>query len=210
MAAVAAIAVGAYFVIGGGGGSSVANDGPHKLIAPNTVLDGYEKNPAQNESSEEGGLEALRETVKNAKEVEASYQLKNKANPLAGKTLSFGGLYGEIEDPEKAVDLAFAGIKAETEKNAGKPNAPRMEGEPREYTPEGLDGAVLKCQQAKMKTGEKTLPEVTVTMCAWADHSTAAVVMPIDMASLLTGAGSSADEAAATTAKLRKEIRVKL
>ncbi len=40
----AALAVGAYFVLGGsGGGSDVADDGPHKLTTPATVLSEYKK-----------------------------------------------------------------------------------------------------------------------------------------------------------------------
>ena len=44
--------------------------------------------------------------VKNPKQVEAAYQSGNKDNPLAQKNLTFGGVYGEIDDPEKVVDAA--------------------------------------------------------------------------------------------------------
>ena len=136
--------------------------------------------------------------------------MENKANPLASKMISFNGLYGEIDDPEKVVDAIFASAKAEAEKDAGKGDAPQLEGSPQAYTPADLDGAILKCQQAKTKADASTgAPAFTITMCVWADHSTVGFVVPLDMASALTGAGGSAEDAAAITAKLRKEVRVK-
>ncbi|MER8042989.1 hypothetical protein [Streptomyces sp. NPDC094032] len=213
VAAVAAIAVAAYFVIGGGGGSSVADDGPHKLITPETVLGEYKKDASAGSESQ-GDKKSLKEAekngVKNAKEVSASYKVEDKSNPLAGKLLSFDGLYGEIEDPEGVVDMIFAGIKTEADKDKGKDGEMQLEGSPQAYKPAGLDGAVLKCQQAKTKADPaQSTPAFAMTMCVWADHSTVGFVVPVDMASMLSGKGGSAEDAAATAAKLRKEVRVK-
>ncbi|MER5968026.1 hypothetical protein [Streptomyces sp. NPDC002057] len=212
VAVVAALGVGAYFVFGGGGGASVADDGPHKLITPETVLTEYKKMPDKGGTSGDDSLaEAEKNGVKNAKKVSASYQVENKANPLASKLISFSGLYGEIEDPEKVVDLIFASAKTKAEKDAAKPDAPQLQGSPQEYKPAELDGAVLKCQQAKGKADSTSgTPAFSVTMCVWADHSTVGFVVPIDMATALTGSTGSAEDAAAITAKLRKEVRVKL
>lgn len=49
-----------------------------------------------------------------------------------------------------------------------------------------------------------------MTFCVWADHSTVGFVVPLDMASMLSGKAGSAEEAASITAKFRKEVRVKL
>ncbi|MFE1379150.1 hypothetical protein ACFW6S_09425 [Streptomyces sp. NPDC058740] len=213
VAVVAALAVGAYFVIGGGGGSNVADDGPHKLITPETVLGEYKKDPSADSKSKNDKKslqEAEKNGVKNAKEVSASYKVEDKSNPLAGKLISFDGLYGEIEDPEKVVDLIFASIKTEADKDKDKSDEPQLQGSPQEYTPADLDGAVLKCQQAKSEANPaESTPAMSMTMCVWADHSTVGFVVPVDMASLLSGKGGSGEEAAAITAKLRKEVRVK-
>ncbi|MFJ3905658.1 hypothetical protein [Streptomyces sp. NPDC090025] len=213
VAVVAAVAVGAYFVLGGGGGASVADDGPHKLITPETVLGEYKKSPDTKKQSEDDDFlkDAEKNGVKNAKKVDAGYQVKDAANPLGGKLLQFGGVYGQIDDPEAVVDGVFATMKAEAAKS--KDGETELIGSPQAFTPAGLDGAILKCQQMKSKpeTGD-TSPgpkEFTMSVCVWGDHSTLGFTLPLDMASMLTGKGSSMDDAAAITAKLRKEVRVK-
>ncbi|WP_318211197.1 hypothetical protein [Streptomyces sp. SJL17-1] len=211
VAVVAAIGVGAYFVFGGGAGASVANDGPHKLITPDTVLTEYKKDGSNKSSGDDSLKEASQKGVKNAQQVRAGYKVEDKTNPLGGKFLSFNGLYGEIDDPEQLVDDVFASAKAESDKEAGKPGSPQLEGSPQEYTPAELDGAVLKCQQAKGKADATTsMPAFTVTMCVWADHSTVGFVVPTDASALVSGKAGSPEDAAAITAKLRKEVRVKL
>ncbi|MEU8622286.1 hypothetical protein [Streptomyces sp. NPDC048623] len=210
VAAVVGLAVGAYFAFGGGSGSNVADDGPHKLITPATVLTEYKKSTDSKPSNDKKSLEeAEKAGVKNSHEVEAQYQVKDEANPLAGKLIQFNGLYGEIEDPEKVVDAVFAAIKSESQKGDDK-DAPTFEGDPVAYTPAGLDGAILKCQSGKTKADPaEKIPAMSMTACVWADHSTVGIVIPIDMASMLTGKGSTGAEAADITARFRKEVRVK-
>ncbi|WP_329387678.1 hypothetical protein [Streptomyces sp. NBC_01716] len=212
--ALAVIGGGAYFLVGGGS-SDVADDGPHKLITPATVIDGeYKKGEG---SGDTGGMtkddlkDAEKWGVTNPKDVSANYQSGSEDNPLAGKLISFGGVYGEVDDPEKAVDAMFGYLKSESEKEAGGEDVPTFEGEAKSFEPEGLDGAVLKCQAAKMKIDESGGPsEVTFSICIWGDYSTLGFTMPVDMASALTGKAGSLEDAAATTAKLRNDVRVKL
>ncbi|MEV4949322.1 hypothetical protein [Streptomyces sp. NPDC053755] len=208
--ALAVVAGGAWYFTAGGGASSVADDGPHKLITPETVLGEYKKQPGA--GADKNSLkDAEQNGVKNAKNVGAGYQVKDTSNPLATKIISFSGLYGEIADPEKTIDNVFANIKAEAEKDQGKADEPKLVGSPQEYEPAELDGAVLKCQQAKSEANAATsTPAFTMTFCVWADHSTVGFVTPMDMASMATGKAGTAEEAAAITAKLRKEVRVKL
>jgi hypothetical protein len=211
VAVVAAIAVGAYFVIGGsnGGSADVANDGPHKLTTPATLLTEYKKSEGSGDGMSKSDLkDAESWGVKNPKDVSASYQSGDKDNPLAGKLLSFGGVYGEIDDPEKAVDDFFAFM----EKDA-KDEDVTFVGSSKAYEPSSLEGAVLKCQQAKIdnsggSTGEPK--EMNVTYCAWADHSTLGFVLPIEFSDAAAGKSSDPAEVAETTAKVRKEVRVKL
>ncbi|MFE5885149.1 hypothetical protein [Streptomyces hydrogenans] len=216
VAVVAAIAVGAYFLIGGGGGASVANDGPHKLVTPETVLTEYKKDAASGGGSNDDDLvkDAAKYGVKNPKEVNGSWKVEDKANPLAGKMLQFGGVYGEIEDPEKTVDAIFANMKAEAEAEKDEKEKGELVGEPKAYTPEGLDGAVLKCQEVKAPTGAESgglgPKEVSMPVCVWGDHSTIGYVMHFNLADLMTGKSGTSEEVAAIAAKLRKEVRVKI
>ncbi|MEU1194684.1 hypothetical protein ABZ446_00475 [Streptomyces sp. NPDC005813] len=216
VAVVAAIAVGAYFVIGGGGGGSdVADDGPHKLTTPATVINGeYKKS---DKSDDTGGMtksdlkDAEGWGVQNPKDVSAAYQSGDESNPLAMKQISFGGVYGTIDDPEKAVDNMFADMKKNQEKEGTDEG--ELVGSPKAYEPSGLDGAVLKCQEVKVKNDKSSSggpSEFTMPVCIWGDHSTLGFVMPIDIASMMAGKGSTPEAAADIATKLRKDVRVKI
>lgn len=215
VAVVAAIAVGAYFLIGGGGGADVANDGPHKLVTPETVLGEYKKS-ANSDKAQSGDDDFIKDAtkfgVKNPQRANAQWEVKDESNPLSGKLLQFGGVWGEIEDPEKTVDAVFADIKAEAAKE--KDSQTQLVGDPKTVTPAGLDGAVMKCQELKMKPGADSgglgPKEMTMPVCVWGDHSTIGYVMHINIADMMTGKGGTLDDVAGTAAKLRKEVRVKL
>ncbi len=210
-----AIAVGAYFLIGGGdGGGSVADDGPHRLTTPATVVDGQYKKADDVDS---GGFDnddlknAEKHGVKNAKDVHADYQAGDKNNPLAMSVINFMGVYGEIDDPEKVVDAMFA----EVEKNATSDSEGEVVGSPKAYTPSGLDGAVLKCQEMRIKddssdSGTPAGPsEIRMPVCIWGDHSTIGAVIHADMADALSGKSPDLQKAAELSAKFRKDVRVK-
>ncbi|MEV0115964.1 hypothetical protein AB0H77_22410 [Streptomyces sp. NPDC050844] len=237
-AVVVAAAVGGYFVFAGdddkgngkgggssdvadGGGAGVKDDGPHKLITPATVLTEYKK---KDEAGGGGGMtsgdvaEAEKHGVKNAKDVDAQYQSGDESNPLSQKILQFNGVYGDIADPEKVVDAMFG----EAAKNANGTDSSgekmTMVGSPKSYSPAGLDGAVLKCQEMKFDlgggsagTGSTAGPsEMSMATCIWGDNSTLGIVITTDMASAMAGKAADLDEAAEKTAKFRKEVRVKL
>ncbi|MFC8919644.1 hypothetical protein ACFT5C_28220 [Streptomyces sp. NPDC057116] len=212
VAVVAAIGVGAYFVFGGGAGADIADDGPHKLVTPETVLSEYKKDP--NDSGDGMSKDDLKDAekwgVKNAKSVGAAWQVKDETNPLAGKMLNFQGVYGEIADPEKVIDSMFVYMQEESKKEA---DGPQMVGSPKAYEPAELSGAVMKCQEAVVKAeAGSTQPgpkEMRMQMCVWGDHSTMGWTLPMNMADVMAGKATSADEAASLTAKLRKEVRVK-
>ncbi len=209
LAAVATVAVGGYFLYDRGTeDTGLADDGPHKLVAPQTVFDEYHKKPSS-QASFSGDLKgADKWGVKDAQKVDADYSTKEGANPMAGKLLSFGGVYGEIEDPEKTLDAFFAHMKSETDKGDGDM---KLIGKPRVYEPAQLEGAVLKCQQGEgpMSPTEGGGPEeLSLTLCAWSDHSTLGMAIPMEIADIVAGKASSPDEAAALTTRLREVVRV--
>ncbi|MEY2243013.1 hypothetical protein ACN6K9_006092 [Streptomyces sp. SAS_267] len=219
VAVVAAIAVGAYLMFGGSSsGADVADDGPHKLTTPASILGGeYKKSTDSSDSG--GGMtkDDLKDAegwgVKSPKDVNAAYQSGDKSNPLAMKQISFGGVWGTIDNPEKAVDNMFADMKKNQEKEGTKDG--ELIGSPKAYTPSALDGAVLKCQEIKVKndsssTGAAGPKEFTMPVCIWGDHSTLGFVMPIDFASMMAGKGSTPEAAAEIAAKLRNDVRQKV
>ncbi|MEV7241784.1 hypothetical protein AB0N92_11120 [Streptomyces sp. NPDC093248] len=211
VAVVAAIAVGAYFVLGGSGGSDVADDGPHKLTTPATVLGEYKKSKGDTGTMTDKDMkDAQKWGVQDPHDVSAGYKSGDVDNPLSQKMVQFGGVYGTIDDPEKTVDAMFAYMKSESQKDSDSKDV-ALQGEPKTYEPAGLDGAVLKCQQAKAPTDSASggPKDVTMTICIWGDHSTIGFVMPMDIANLAAGRSSDPAADAELTAKFRNAVRVK-
>ncbi|KES05691.1 membrane protein [Streptomyces toyocaensis] len=221
VAVVAAIGVGAYFVIGGGGGAGgLEDDGPHKLSTPATVLDEYKRVGDGNQSSDADVTKDMAKSgVKNGTAVVGQWStadfsdydpqdpttLPDQSELLTAKGMTMVGGYGEIADPQAVLDKFFANIQKEVKESStsdtgGMQNA-ELVGDPEEVE---IDGAVAKCQATKA-TNALTKKESTDWFCAWADHSTVAMVSPGDNGS--TGVGK--DTAVDLTTKLREQVRVK-
>ncbi|WP_200303204.1 hypothetical protein [Streptomyces adelaidensis] len=210
VAVVAAIAVGAYFVIGGGG-ADIADDGAHKLTTPGTVLTDYKKSDSGDGALSDSDVEdAEKWGVSNPKDVSASYVSGNENNPMAQKQLHFSGVYGDIEDPEKVVDAMLDHMQSQSGKDDDDVKV-TMVGDPTSY--DSAEGAVLKCQDAKMEptdAGTSDGPSVmNLSFCVWGDYSTVGVVMPMDLASIMAEKATDQSAAAETTAKFRDAVRVK-
>ncbi|KUN83431.1 hypothetical protein AQJ66_18660 [Streptomyces bungoensis] len=216
VAVVAAIAVGAYFVLGGSGGStSVADDGPHKLTTPGTVLDGTYKKAGNgsDDSMSDGDLADFKKWgVKNPAHAGASYQ---NGEGLTAKTLSFSGVYGTIDDPEAVVDAAFAKVKAESEKDQSNDKTKgKLLGSPQTVHPSGFNG-VMKCQVVQIDNSDASTSSAgaaksfKMPFCIWGDHSTVADVTAFSFAAIASGDGGSIDTTADLAAKLRNDVRVK-
>ncbi|MFD5100552.1 hypothetical protein [Streptomyces albidochromogenes] len=214
----AVIAGGAYFLMSGGGSGDVADDGKrYKLTAPETMLGEYKKNTA-NASGASGGLPA-----KDAAELEAvgignpqqeGAAYKVGEGPTA-KQLNFNGVWGEIEDPEAVLDAMFAKQKESVDKNSGQGLKIELIGEPEAVTPDGFENGVMKCRMMKMSgmsgaSSSGAPSAITIPSCIWADHSTLGTASQADPASFLSGKGQTIDEAAATAAKVRNEVRVEI
>ncbi len=215
VAVVAALGVGVFFAIGGGRGGSgggLEDDGPHKLTTPATVLSEYKRTSKDGATAGSDSTSELEKSgVKNAKSVAGLYNTvdlsdfdpddpSSAAKLGTAKTLSLAGAYGEISDPEATLDLFFANFEKAAEKESatgsGKPD---LVGEPEAAD---LDGAVMKCQSVKAPD-LLTKKEKTNWFCAWADHSTIAIVSPGDAAQ-----GVTKDVAIDLTTKVREQVRV--
>ncbi|MCJ1677336.1 hypothetical protein MTF65_08280 [Streptomyces sp. APSN-46.1] len=215
--AVAVIAGGGWYFLGGGGagGSVSADTKGYKLVAPESV-DDFKKNPEYKEPdfSDKDRKEAEAAGVKNPVQVGMDYRSGDPKNPLSAKGVNFKGVYGELADPEKSVDANFAMAKVNASKDSKEFTA-ELVGSPKEMSPAGFKGAVMKCQEVKM-TSKKTDPsykgpkEMTVPVCIWGDYSTLSMVTATDVASLLAGRpGYTLEQTAEITAKLYNTARVK-
>ncbi|MFI1923953.1 hypothetical protein [Streptomyces sp. NPDC020377] len=219
IAVVAAIGVGAYFVIGGGGGAGgLEDDGAHKLATPTKVLTEYTRFSDDGATAgDDTAAELEKSGVKDGKSVIGVYSTADlsgydpddpstvpDATELAtAKGITYAGAYGTIADPEKALDTFFAGFKKSSEEGSGSSSSDaktELVGEP---VAADLDGAVMKCQAAK-GTDSVSKQEKTDWFCAWADYSTIAMVSPGDATK-----GITKDVAIDITTKLRDEVRVK-
>lgn len=208
---VALLGVGAYVGFGGGdgdgsggGSAAVVGGGSYKLIAPKAVLDGY----AQVKGITSAPLEEpARFGVRGGKTVQAVYGSGRKAEALSAGLIQYTGVYGTIDDPEKTVDALFADLAAKARKPGKGGEKSTMVGEPQEF---GADGVVVKCQETRTegRTATAGVKTARVALCAWADRGTAALVMPMDARATKAGKAVSLDDAAATTKKLREEVRV--
>ncbi|MFI1165111.1 hypothetical protein ACH4UM_16225 [Streptomyces sp. NPDC020801] len=215
VAVVAAIAVGAYFVLSGSGSSSVADDGPHKLITPATVINGtYKKsNSSGSDSMSDSDLADFKKWgVKDPKDVGAGYV---NGTGLTAKNLSFRGVYGTIDDPEAVVDAMFAKLKSQSEKDPGSGKTKgKLLGSPETVHPSGFNG-IMKCQVAQIdstdpsSTGASAAKSIKMPLCVWGDHSTVVDVTAFSLAGLAGGDGGTTEQTADLAAKLRNDVRVK-
>ncbi|MFJ4845187.1 hypothetical protein [Streptomyces sp. NPDC088733] len=190
--AIALIGGGLVFLLGGNGGGlgGGGGGGDYTLSMPATLLGGEYTKDASNGansglSNGESGNDA---GIKSAKTVSGAY--KNSSN----SQLVVSGAYGDITDPGAALDAMLTGFKNSAASSAGQ--------EPTEQHPAGFDGAVMKC--GTFGSGGVTFP-----YCAWADDSTVAMAMNMNLDILGTTRTPSVAEWADSTVKIRDEVRVK-
>ncbi|MFJ7774788.1 hypothetical protein [Streptomyces yangpuensis] len=209
--AVAVIAGGGWYLLGGGSAISDDTKG-YKLAAPDAV-DDFKKDAKYKEAEFDDAdkKEAEAAGIKNPTQVGMDYLAGDPKNPLTAKGLKFSGLYGEIADPEKAVDGYFAKAQMDAAKE-GKSEV-QLLGSPKTMSPPNFKGAVMKCQDIKFTskdTSAKGPKEATLPFCVWGDYSTLAMVSASDVASILANKpGYTQEQAAELAAKLYNTARVK-
>ncbi|MFF1696047.1 hypothetical protein ACFVXC_20855 [Streptomyces sp. NPDC058257] len=213
--AIVAVGAGVWWFTAGKDGGSVADDGKtYKLTAPASIIGGEYKQ--DNSGAGGGGMSSSdlkdleKQGVGSPKDAHGAY---NSGSGASMKSLNFSGVYGEIDDPEKVVDAMFAEMK---KKSTDEPGSVKLIGSPEEFTPDGFDNGVMKCQKAEFRLGapdkaeqEDDIPNTFQTpMCVWGDHSTVASVGHSDASAVASGKDISLDTAADLTAKLRADVRV--
>ncbi|MER5516150.1 hypothetical protein [Streptomyces sp. NPDC002763] len=212
VAVVAAVAVGAYFVLAGGGSGGLKDDGPHKLSAPASVLSAKYKrvgDSSEQKTSSSDAEDLAKSGVTGATSVTAIYstvdlESLDTSNPAdvakaqTAENVTLFGVYGSVKDPQAALDATFANMK----KDSSSDDDVQFVGDARSVSPAGLDGAVMKCQQAKGKN-QLTGKAQTAYLCIWADYSTIGMVEPTAAVK-----SYSIDESAKIAADLRGEVRV--
>ncbi|MFH8471801.1 hypothetical protein [Streptomyces sp. NPDC018000] len=218
--ALVVIASGAYFLTSGGGDNSdVADSTKGYKLTPAASVDGYKKQSAgSTDSKPMTGTEKKKAEemgIKNPQQTTASYQSGSEDNPLMVKGLVFSGVWGDVTDPAKVIDNSFANAEKEMKKD-NEDMESSLVGSPKNVTPPGFEGALMKCQDLKMinKKGDGTTEngpkEFVMPVCVWADYSTAGVVTGVDVALSMAGKGMSQDDVAALTAKLYNTSRTKV
>ncbi|MCB5906724.1 hypothetical protein [Streptomyces pinistramenti] len=207
VAVVAAIGVGAYFAFGSGGGSVP----PYTIVLQDKLLNGeYSKAPGSESSgakdfSDEKEMKAM--GIANGKVVQGSYLNASKLG------LAVVGVYGDVSDPESAVDATFAKIDENQKKAASSRGAKIETVTPlTKYSPDDFDGAVMKCRTRKASASVSGVTaSSTVSVCIWGDSSAVGIVQsqatpdPSGSGPQALGAEALSEKAAAVRTEVRKE-----
>ncbi|MCC3779940.1 hypothetical protein [Streptomyces sp. UNOB3_S3] len=179
----------------------------YRLTTPDTILDGrYEKAPGDGDDKDVAGDQVSRAMfllgVTNGQRVHAVYTTELRKN------MSFTGIWGRVEDPERSVDMLFLSAATAAKKDK-RLSTFTWSGRPQRLTPDGLDrDTVLKCQGTRFTlAGTDDKPTHIRTLCVWADHDTVGTVSLADASFARYGRDIPLDRAAELTAGLRHDTR---
>ncbi|MEV6745943.1 hypothetical protein AB0N21_16290 [Streptomyces sp. NPDC051080] len=218
VAALVVVAGGVYFFTSGGNGD-VSSDTKGYKLTPAASVDDYKKSPSGGGASgpmkgkDKAESEAM--GIKSPNEAGAEYASGDiEKNPLTSKALMLKGVWGEIDDPAKTLDAAFAGAKMEMAKE--EDSDVTLVGSPENVEPAGFKGALMKCQTLKTvnKKADGTVQngpkEILTPVCIWADYSTVGIVFGIDIGAAMTNKAMPTEDVAALAAKLYNTSRTKV
>ncbi|WP_329202715.1 hypothetical protein [Streptomyces sp. NBC_01435] len=218
--ALAVIGGGVYFLTSGGASNSdVADSTKGYKLTPAATLDGFKKSPSN--AAPSGPATGENKTtyeglgIKDPQQAGSTYQSGSEDNPLALKSVTLSGVWGDVTDPAKVIDNAFNNAEADFKKGSEGMELQRI-GSPKAVTPAGFKGALMKCQDLKVlnKEGDGTPAkgpkEFIIPVCVWADYSTVGTVLGVDVALSMAGKGMPQDDVAALTAKLYNTSRTKI
>ncbi|AZQ71580.1 hypothetical protein EKH77_10445 [Streptomyces luteoverticillatus] len=177
----------------------------YRLTTPDTILDGrYKKAPGEDKdvAADQLSRATLLLGVTNGQRVHAVYTTELR------KDMSFTGIWGRVEDPERSVDMLFLSSATAARKDK-RLSTFTWSGSPQRLTPDGLGkDTVLKCQGTRFTlAGTDDKPTHIRTLCAWADHDTVGTVSLADASFARYGRDIPLDRAAELTAGLRHDTR---
>ncbi|NEC68982.1 hypothetical protein [Streptomyces sp. SID9727] len=221
--ALAVVAGGVYYFTSGDGGSSVASSTKgYKLTPPESV--GEYKHDKTDSDNKTGPLTGKEKTETEAMGVKSPVEASTvygsgdiDKNPLTAKMLMLKGVWGQVDDPEKTLDAAFASAKKSMIEDEGDDETEvSLVGSPEAVSPKDFDGALMKCQTFKtvnkkadgsVQNGPK---EILMPACIWTDYSTVGIVIAVDLGAAMTNKSMPTEEVADLAAKLYNTSRTKI
>lgn len=171
-------------------------EGTMKLTTPPTLDNGrYHRIPATPQI-EQQERQLQEELPSDGKARIGTYSTDRSGDPLAGG-LVLSGAHGDI-------DVSSSDMRDDMLDGVQENESGQRVGERRKFTPQGADGPEISCQLEKTNQGGMT---IYAPACAWADESTAAVLLEVKVGN---SSASKVDLAAfaATTARIKDEATI--
>ncbi|CAM5429237.1 hypothetical protein [Streptomyces canus] len=172
-------------------------DAEYSLDVPRTLLGGrYELAQDLSDSVEAQRIEDQAEGASGYKDTKAAVGQYSLGGDATKGTLVVSGMYGRFKNPDRARESLLNGAAAG--------EGSRIAVSPQDFHPDGADTTVT----CEVLTKDQGGTEITVPICAWGDGNTGAAMTELTAATMtLDPAEVDLDEAAATAARVRSEMR---
>ncbi|MBH5334836.1 hypothetical protein IHE55_08520 [Streptomyces pactum] len=172
-----------------------------KLDTPQTLAGGWSR--VGEGKNEDNMTEADKLAQKDIPGLEDPHPIAaeyNGSGADTGSKMQFNGSWGTVTDAPRAVDETFKLEHASVRLSSD----PKIEpvGTPRQVSPAGFDGALMKCQEFKVS---KSGMSVNFPVCIWADDHAIGEIAVVDASAT---SSKSIEEAADIAAKVRKDALV--
>ncbi|MEV0279258.1 hypothetical protein AB0I22_23125 [Streptomyces sp. NPDC050610] len=178
-----------------GSSDSSSTSAEYRLTVPKSLADGQYTLAKDLTSTLDGKL-GDRNSGPNERGMRNAGGQYMSASGKTPTTLVFSGMYGDISDPDVAVESMLKGV--------GEADGTEVTTPARDITPPGADEPV-RCQVVSLSRAGRS---GTMPVCAWSDHSTVATVL--ETGGEANGAGApDLNTLAKRAAAVRDEVRVK-
>ncbi|MBO8191691.1 hypothetical protein ITI46_08360 [Streptomyces oryzae] len=167
--------------------------GTEKIAFPSTLEDGKYHRMDGNAQVEAQERQLQDKLPSNGTAKVATYSASSSGDPTAGG-LAIAGAYGDI-------DVSSAKMRDDMLDGMRQSQSGEVVGGRREFTP-GSGEVEVSCQLTRIAQGSTA---VYAPACAWADHSTAATVLEIDLANTSPG-DVDLEEFASVTARVKDKV----
>ncbi|WP_369199989.1 hypothetical protein [Streptomyces sp. PU-14G] len=199
--AITAIVLGSLVVVGGvlfAIGALVSASRPHgteKIAFPATLEGGSYSRVDDNAQVTQQERQLQDELPADGVAKVATYSAGSSGSPTAGG-LAISGAYGDI-------DASSSKMRDDMLDGMGQSQNGQVVGERKEFTP-GAGDVEISCQLTRLTQGGAN---VYAPACAWADESTMAVVLEVDLANTSPG-NIDLEEFAGLTARVKDKVTV--